>query len=130
MLGQQNDPLVNTTLALFALSVLAPTIEGGASEQSSSAIDAGVPKDRVELLYLEVGSVTNLTKGFVRLKESVDGNIYTELCVLKMTPSVVQVCAFKRKGRYLKATLQYEFTQVDVEDPQPSAIPLTLQVLR
>lgn len=130
MLGQLNEPIVNSILPLFPLSVLAPTVEGGASEQSSSAIDAGVPKDREEIILLEVGEVTGLDAGFVRINESVDGGIYTELCVLPMTPEVLQTCVIQRKGRYLKATLQYEFVQVDDENPLPSSIPLTLQVLR
>lgn len=130
MLGQQNEPLVNNVLALFPLSVLAPTVEGGASEQSSSAIDAGVPKEREEIVLLEVGEVTGLDAGFVRIKESIDNALYTELCVLPMTPEALQTRVIQRKGRYLKATLQYEFVQEDDENPVASSIPLTLQVLR
>ncbi len=130
MYGQQKEPVVNSILNLSALSTLTPTIEGGAASSTTSAIDAGVPKDREEILFLEVGEITNLDKGFVQITESIDGGVYSDLAILPMSPQATQMRRILRKGRYLKATFLYEFVQVDDEDPQPSAVPLTLKVLR
>lgn len=129
MLGQKKEPSINSVVNLLALQSLTPTIEGGAATQTTTAVDMGVAKQRDEIFVVDVGTLTNVDKGFARLLESVDNGVFKEVCVLPIAAGF-KTAVFQRTSRYLKVKLDYEFVQVDEEDPQPSLLPISLKVIQ